>query len=477
MPLAAHISQRMMAALRVAPDGGESLRPLLVLAGILVLGVLALPRYHFIDHDVAFLAWAADQMVAGRVYGADILDVNPPLCALIYMPAVFLSQFTGLEWGIRLWMLILSILSLMAFWQTADRSLRLPLATALVLFFLLAYPTYFGQREQMVFLLCAPYVAGSSRHRGWCAVSGIMAGLGFLMKPHFLIALAPLLLLRRRFAIEERAILATGVLYGIIIIFFFRAYVFEMVPAAMETYGAISFPVREILKQGAVIFLTAVPLAAAAASQPAARPYLAAALGFTLAALAQRKGFHYHFIPAFGFLAMYVTATLFNRSRTAAIAATAFLLLLVAFLFQMTVRSYREPAEWNQYRAEIKAEIDRSASFAALSTVPAASFPVAIHTTSRYQGLAISHIFLPAVIDSERGVFKGDAQEAKRLALKQAIRELSRKPELVLVTAMDHDGSYFDVLGWLNQDEGFRELWADYAFYRAVNTVSLYRRK
>lgn len=449
----------------------------LLLVALIVASAFGLRSHNIIDHDVAFLTWAADQVTGPPVFGVDILEVNPPLSILIYMPAVLLSHFAGFEWGIRIWMLFLPVLSFLAFWRTADTALRLPLGIAFVLFFTLFYPSHFGQREQIVFLLCAPYVAGSSTSRRWAVVIGIMAGVGFVMKPHFLIVPVLIAALRRKIGVEEAAIAATGIVYATIIAVFFQPYVFQMLPAVLATYGAISYAWIEVVWQSAFVFSAAALTVFADRSTTAPRPYLLAALGFTVAALLQNKGFYYHFIPAFGFLAMYLTAVLFCANRRAATAAAIFLLAQSFLLGEVATRAYREPPEWNDYKREIRAEIDNSESYISLTIIPSFPFPAAIHTPSRYLGIAMCQIFMPAVIEAVRGTFQGDAQEAKRLALNQAIRELERKPELVIVTPKDHDGSYFDVLGWLKQDEHFRMLWQDYHLVRSISSVDLYRRK
>lgn len=450
--------------------------PCVVLVGLLVLSIFALQSYHFINHDVAFLVWAADQLRGGRIFGIDILDVNPPLCVLIYMPAVLLAQITGFDWGVRLWMLVLAALSVVTFWQTADRTLRLPLAAVLVLFVILAYPYHFAQREQIVLLLCAPYVAGRSPGKGWGVVSGVMAGVGFMMKPYFLIPLIMVFALRRKFGIEERAIVAMGVAYAVVLIVFFQPYIFEMVPAALMTYWAIYSPWNHLATQVAFISLAGLLVAISSESQPAGHPYLAATAGFTLAAILQQKGFHYHFIPAIGFFAMLLAVSIFNPRRFTAASAVMFL-LLQAVLLGLPVRAWHlAHGEWALQR-QLREEIDASSSYLSLAVEPTAAFPAAIHTRSRFAGLAISQIFIPAVARQLMAGATGNFQRARGLALGQATREIRRKPDLVIVSDFAMNGRRFDTLGWLKQDSVFRELWSAYRLDRSIENVTLYRRR
>lgn len=126
---------------------------LLILAT--VTAKAALTPLNPLNHDVTFLAWTAAHVLGPAVYGRDILDVNPPLAFMLYWPAAFLAPSTGYDPAIRLTVILLSVLSMAAFWHAADRNMRLPLTIDLGLFFVFAFPNHFAQREHFAFLLCA----------------------------------------------------------------------------------------------------------------------------------------------------------------------------------------------------------------------------------------------------------------------------------------------------------------------------------
>lgn len=447
---------------------------------ILVTAILFLlmPAYNIVDYDVAFLTWAADQIMGPAVYGVDILDVNPPLCVLIYVPAALLAQFIGFEWGVRLWMFILTSLSVAGVWHAAERPLRLPVASILILFTALAFPNHFAQREQIAFLLCAPYVAGPASNRRWGVLSGVMAGAGFLMKPHFLIPLALVFALRRRIGVEEKAIIATGAAYAAVILLFFQPYLWQMVPAAAVTYWAISFPWISMALQAAFVLFAAVPIALAGDRQPAAAPYLAATVGFVAAAVLQQKGFLYHFIPAFGFLALFLTVRSFNTRRAVAIAAAMLLVLEAALIGRIAGFWLSLHDAQAADRMALQAEIDRAGSYTSFVPEPYPAFPAAIHTQSRFTGIAICPIFIPAVALYATGQAQGDPGVAYRLAMSQVLRELDRKPELVITLAVPYSAGNksFDILAWLGRDEKFQAAWKNYEVYRTIGYYRLYRR-
>lgn len=448
---------------------------------VMMIGAkIALTPWNPLNNDVTFLAWTAKQVLGPPVYGRDILDVNPPLAFMLYSPAAFLAPWTGHAPAIRLSLMLLSALSIAAFWNSVDRGLRLPLTLVLALFFVLAFPNHFAQREQVALLLCAPYVAGTGKQRGWAVLIGLMAGIGFMIKPHFLIPLAMLFAHRRRIGIEEIVIAAAGITYAVVIAVFFQAYLLEMVPAASATYWAFHHPFRDLVLQSLLILVPALALFAAGARQPSAFPYLLAMVGFTAAAILQAKGFDYHFIPAWGFLALYITAMRFNTKPFMGIMAGFFLLAEAAMLGGTIYRLHREAQRFDALLAEIGQEIDGSASFASLVPHPYPGFPNGFYSQSRFEGIAIAQLFIRAVAFHELGEGKGDRSTAARLALDQAKRELARKPELVFAWVKEHPivgDKPFDIIAWLNKDEEFRELWKDYVHTRTIGVYILFRRK
>ena len=445
----------------------------------LVINTFALHNYHAINLDVAFLTWAAEQQLESQVYGSDIFDVSPPLCMLIYMPAVFIGHVTGTEWGIRLWFMCLALLSTLALWHSADKQLRLPLCIVFVAFLTLAYPYQLAQREQIAFVLCAPYIAGGSPGRKGAVLNGVMAGIGFMLKPHFLIPLVLVVALRRRFGIEERAFLASGMAYAVILLVFFRDYVFEVVPAAAATYWAIGFPWTVKLVQGAFLVAVLGAMAVIAWPQRSSRPWLAAAAGFTAAGLLQNKGFLYHFIPAFGFLALFLVSVLAAPRRFVAISAAVFLLAQIMFHIAQVRAWFTYGMEPEEFRAALREEIGNSSSFITLGVDTGNVHVIAMPFQSRYLGTAISQVFIPAVASHANGAGRGNVESAERLAMNQALRELRRQPETVIVAENYQPAGQgvFNLLDWYKKNEEFRTLWSSYRLDRTVGPISFYRRK
>ena len=186
----------------------------LLLVVLTAASTLFIQSWRIIAPDVSFLAWTARQVMGPAVFGVDIYEVNPPLAFMLYTPAAVLSSLLGYDLAIKLWVTALGCLSVAMFWQTCDAALRLPLTITLALFVALVLPEEFAQREQIAFMLTAPYVAGPCRHRAGAILIGVMAGVGFAIKPYFLVPLVLVFATRRKLRAEEWAIAVTGLAYA-----------------------------------------------------------------------------------------------------------------------------------------------------------------------------------------------------------------------------------------------------------------------
>ena len=450
----------------------------LLLVAFTAASILFMQSRETINSDVAFLTWTASQVMGPPVFGVDVFEVNPPLAFMIYAPAAFLAPWLGFDLAVKLWVTALACASVAMFWTTCDEKFRLPLTITLALFVAFVLPGAFGQREQIAFMLTAPYVAGPCRNRGGAILSGVMAGVGFAIKPHFLIALVLVFATRRKIRSEEVAIATTGAIYAGTILLFFQPYLFEFMPLARATYWAAHMGASSTWKIAGFIMLSAIPFSLAGASQPTARGFIAATFGFTIAALVQFKGFSYHFLAAWGFLTLFLMARAFNARRLVAVCAVINLLILVYIVGKFTLDSTR-PTESQKTMERLLPEIDRSASFLSLAIGPFPGFPSALYTTSEYKGLAIWPIFISAAREPLAGP---ELQEqARQLTFAQARRELERKPELVIVERKDPVSGWgrakFDLLAFLETDAGFRTLWNDYGYDKTIGKYQLYRRR
>ena len=441
---------------------------------------LALQWRSLINPDVAFLAWTARQVMGPAVFGVDIWEINPPLSFMLYSPAAFLSPVLGFDLALKLWITALLALSIACLWHTAERRLRMAVAAMLALFVTFALPGGFGQREALALMLCAPYAAGSSPRRGWAVLSGVMAGVGFAIKPYFLIPLILIFATRRRLRWEEGAIAATGLVYAATLLLFFQPYLFGFLPYAIPSYAAVHATQEDTLWLAALIGLSVLPLGLAGAPQPAARGYLMAAAGFLIAALIQNKGFAYHFIAPWGFMTLFQVARMFNPQLFTAVLASLFLAVNAAVFGFASADWYRDQRADRETVTALLQEIDRSSSFLVLNFSSFPAFPAALYTKSEYVGKSFWPIYLAPVLRMDLGEMTGDMQKSMRLALDQALSELARKPGIVIVPVNTHAArgqTPRDVLSLLSRSPDYDVFWKNYVLEKTIGHYQIYRRR
>jgi hypothetical protein len=163
----------------------------LVLAGI--IRVAAMPT----TGDVAWHLYLAERVLDGARPYIDLVETNPPLIIAINMAIVGLARGIGLSPLLALPVVVfgLSGLSLGLSWRLGR---GLPLALRQVSLLAWAYLLFvqigmsFGQREHLKMILILPYAFGAVAEargdrpsRAIAICSGLLAGVGFGLKPFF----------------------------------------------------------------------------------------------------------------------------------------------------------------------------------------------------------------------------------------------------------------------------------------------------
>lgn len=300
-----------------------------------VLGALAAAYLAWVasiplNHDTQWYLLSVARWLDGAVMYRDILELNPPLAAVLTAPAVAFARATGVDVAPTFVAYVAALaagsLGLTAAVLRRRDDLAVPRRRAFLAIAaaaLLVYPlASFGQREQIALILVLPYLvlAGGGRPMSSRAavLIGALAGLGFSIKPYFL--LVPLLIAIVDIGRERRVgaaftpahwgiALAAG-LYALAVVCLFPHYLGEMVPLARLTYAAgWDQPFARLLRQPE---LWLVPLAIVAkrragageATDRTSLVLLLAAIGFAGAYLWQHKGWFYHVIPLGGVLTL-----------------------------------------------------------------------------------------------------------------------------------------------------------------------------
>ena len=431
-------------------DGG--LASLAWIALWLAIGIsmaiqLAIP----VNHDAAWVLIGAQRMLEGASFGADVVDVNPPLAWWMSALPAALAQATGLPTGavFKLVVMAASLVSVLASARLMTaagiapaRSRWITLATAAAL---LVVPGYdFGQREHLMAILIMPWLwltaatfNGATVATGLRVAVAVAAALGICLKPHFLVVpiaveLLVLVVMRRpllAMRLENLVMIATGVAYVAAVVVFAPGYLGDVLPAALHNYDAYNSTAGVVLRNAAIVL--ALPVLAVLAGLARCHDgtlrrsgfvMLTAATGAAVAAALQMKGWQYHWYPALALSAAGL-AVLFAGPRNPQSGQ----LIPGVLLGLAIVLSFARPAVLLAADTVIRGGTpDRVAALAqaiddarpaagarpvvfAYITSPRDVMPAVLMANARWASTACCMHFVPAAVRDERGLTNPDA--------------------------------------------------------------------
>ena len=303
-----------------------------------------------LNYDVAWLLTGARRLLGGAaLYGADFVDVNPPLAVYLLTPASALASASGIgePAALRLQTALFSLLALLAcaallrrVYGASDRlhSLWWLAGISFVVFVspglnLGTEAVAYGQREHWILLLTLPYlVLVAIRLRGgsvglaggWGA--GVALGLAVSMKPHYAALWLGVETLRFAMRRDLRGILRSesiavpcvGILYLLVVWVTAPDYFDTALPLALKTYWAYQVPWLDLIGivPIALLGLGILAVRCVPAEDPArslAMVFLAAALGAYAAYLLGGTTWTYHLLPFRGLIVLVVLAPVIAR--------------------------------------------------------------------------------------------------------------------------------------------------------------------
>ena len=172
------------------------------LVALVVVAVFLIEMSRPLTADVSWLMTVAERMLAGQRLYLDILELNPPMCALLYLPSVWLGQLLHIAPDGIVVASVLA-LALAAIW-VGDRILtrahlfesRNSWWSIGVLVLILLPGADFAEREHFALLAVIPILAALAvRAQGktpalWQQlVAGMGGGFAVAIKPHFALAI------------------------------------------------------------------------------------------------------------------------------------------------------------------------------------------------------------------------------------------------------------------------------------------------
>jgi len=241
--------------------------------GIFIQSVL------YCNSDVSWLLHATQKFINGGHYYKDFFETNPPMILYLSAPSVLLAKLfhVSLSFSFYACVFLMAIVSFFLCYSLLQKIFEdnykfkpyLLLVTLIFIFILL--PVYtFGEREHLTLILIMPYLflvtlrlKNKLINRYCLLLVGLLAGIGFAIKPHFLIPLmfVELYLMTKKKDLlswvrpESLFILAILVSYFISIFIITPEYIDKIVPLASKLYFAtIDVSLSEVLTQSFVFF-------------------------------------------------------------------------------------------------------------------------------------------------------------------------------------------------------------------------------
>jgi len=489
--------------------GGARLRRLLdrpaLLLALLLAGALGFYLTTTLHHDVSWYLVATARMLDGARLYEDIIEVNPPLAFYLTVPPIVVARLIGItsEAAFIGYVFALIAGSLML----VHRVLGLPAAAgwrwrttfAAAAALTIAPIDVFGQREHLMLILALPYfflvaarLGGSASSPRLALLIGTLAGIGFALKPYFLLAPVALeltVILHRRspFAVsrvETWSIAAVTAAYVAFVAVVHPQYLNFIAPSAMLVYEAYASPLRLVVMQPMVFVIGAIVLLhlaarAGGATDRLADAFGAATIGFLAAYAVQSKGWHYQLLPAAatGALAAAALAAQWTSDpqamaaqRRRLVSAIASGVLAVLVLLLTANGAYR-----NQVEAALLPEVEKYAphgtiyAFTGSITV---GFPLVNATGDRWASRFPAQWLLPGALRRLHGTESlppdtvRQLQEIERYVVDAVVEDLERTPPDVVIVEK-HDPYFADpdfaFLDYFGQDRRFAELWRAYA--------------
>ncbi|MES2218010.1 MAG: hypothetical protein V4501_06330 [Pseudomonadota bacterium] len=175
----------------------------LIIPTLLVILCCLYLQKNFLNSDSAYLLYACNAMLHGGDYLHNFFETNPPLILYIYAPVCLLANIFDLNIIVvfKAYILLLCSLSVWVSYYIFTKIAKEPIIRYSVFFTLLLvtflFPLMeFGQREHIAVLFITPYLFAAaltaqknSLPKSRAILIGLFAGLGFSLKPFFLVPL------------------------------------------------------------------------------------------------------------------------------------------------------------------------------------------------------------------------------------------------------------------------------------------------
>ena len=312
--------------------------PLAALFAVVTVAALAQRFVVMPNANVAWLLTVAERMLDGQRLYVDTIETNPPFSVWLYLPAAFIGRLLHLraEYVVDAMVFALAggaivfTLRRVSAARLIDPDLQGRFAIALAIALLILPAACFGEREHVAAVAFVPFVTIAALRASGRQVSLLERGVNALamalmmiIKPHFALAIAPVILL---VAISKRSPLlifsADHICAGLIVMAYagstlvvHPAFWSQIMPMLADIYLPVRNTPLNFLRQFSDLELAFMALIGLTALRGwrgtghLSTLISAGASGFMLAVIIQGKGMPYHFYPALALAALMPFAT------------------------------------------------------------------------------------------------------------------------------------------------------------------------
>lgn len=470
----------------------------------------------WISGDVGYLLHASAQMLKGGRYATDIFETNPPMILYLYSPAVWLSQLMPMNIisSIRLTVFLLGLLSIglayLLLKQWIDRSYRglfnMIIITLGFVFFILPLQS-FAQREHLLMMLIVPYLfvcvlrlENKIVHPSFALVAGLLSGLGFSLKPFFLIPLCLIegfLIVKKRslfsvIRIESIAIAFVLILYFFSIILFQPNYITVILPLVLTYY----FPYAKqswinLFSPPYVLFCLGMMIsyffcASYFYYQNLGRIILIGLIGFVLVFITERTSWYYHVYPALALaylLAAYYLGQLFSwdikKNDRYLLLGPIFLILNVPIYNALVMVQY-----WIYYRGThpmntLAELINRYPGKHAIACMPFGTgdcFPLVYMTNSQYAARFPSLWWFKGLRQFDNYPIRSPKINKDKDYLIDCVANDLKNFKARWVIFNNAIFQANDLITYFSENKSFREAWQHYRYLTTIATYPVFER-
>jgi hypothetical protein len=472
--------------------------------------------------DSALMLHMAGLMLKGQTYGHYIFEENPPLIFYLHMPPIIISKMTGIKivYCFPLYVITLTLLSAVCSQHLFNKLFKhngwlVYLMSCALVFILLFLPSNaFGQREHFLLVLTIPYILlaacrleNITINKSFSILVGIMAGIGFAIKPFFLLTLLFIELLfvcRLKsllgwLRIESVIAFLFILFYGFAVILFFPAYWHIVLPLWMPFWSSTAQSWWLLLTYPYFLFccVTLGFFCMTQKNEPNATikvVFSLAVIGYLISFLIPRLVWYYHILPAFSISFLYfvlifgelVDKTMEPAARGLNWAWVALLGIAVFFRpvmasFLATVSSiayFHSNNPMNQLATFLEQhEPKNSFDFFGISLK---FYQLEYYTTANYTG-RLSHFIWEYNRLSPSRYSLADRQKTLSYVLPIISDTLDhKKPRFVIVDIQSSQAilnQRIDYTKEYTSNQQFRHAWSHYTYLTKIGPYDVYQRK